>query len=105
MHNKIWNKTAKGCIEVRGKILGIVGYGHIGAQLSVLAESLGMDVRFYDIEDVMALGNSKRVKTLDDLLKVSDFLTLHVPDTPQTRNLITGREINLLKKRKFPFKC
>jgi len=101
MHSKVWNKTAKGCMEVRGKVLGIVGYGHIGAQLSVLAEAIGMDVRFFDIEDVMALGNSKRVKTLDDLLKVADFLTLHVPDTPQTRNLITAREIGLMKRGSY----
>jgi len=101
MHNKIWNKTAKGCVEVRGKILGIVGYGHIGSQLSVLAESLGMDVRFYDVEDVMALGNSKAVGSLHDLLKIADFLTLHVPDTPHTRNLISENELSLMKKRQF----
>jgi len=98
MHNKVWNKTAKGCVEIRGKILGIVGYGHIGAQLSVLAEAVGMEVRFFDVEDVMALGNSKRVKSLDDLLKVADYLTLHVPDSAQTRNMITEREISLMKK-------
>eukprot|EP01123_Difflugia_compressa_P014768 TRINITY_DN7997_c0_g1_i1.p1 TRINITY_DN7997_c0_g1~~TRINITY_DN7997_c0_g1_i1.p1 ORF type:complete len:423 (-),score=64.42 TRINITY_DN7997_c0_g1_i1:93-1361(-) len=101
MHNRIWNKTAKGCTEVRGKILGIVGYGHIGSQLSVLAEALGMDVKFYDVEDVMSLGNCKRVKTLDELLKISDFITLHVPETSQTKNLITDREISLMKKGSF----
>jgi D-3-phosphoglycerate dehydrogenase len=100
-HNKIWNKTAKGCVEIRGKILGIVGYGHIGSQLSVLAEAMGLDVRFYDVEDVMALGNSKRASSLQDLLKVSDFVTLHVPDTPQTRNLITEKEISIMKKGSF----
>jgi D-3-phosphoglycerate dehydrogenase len=101
MHNRIWNKTAKGCMEVRGKILGIVGYGHIGSQLSVLAEALGMDVRFFDIDEVMAIGNSKRLKSLEEILTVADFLTLHVPDTPQTRNLITDKEITLMKKGSF----
>jgi D-3-phosphoglycerate dehydrogenase len=101
MHNRIWNKTAKGCMEVRGKILGIVGYGHIGSQLSVLAEALGMDVRFFDIDEVMAIGNSKRLKSLEEILTIADFLTLHVPDTPQTRNLITDKEISLMKKGSF----
>jgi len=101
MHGKIWNKTAKGCFEVRGKLLGIIGYGHIGSQLSVLAEALGMIVRFYDIEDVLAIGNSKKLKSLEEILKTSDFVTLHVPDTPQTRNLITEREIRLMKKGCF----
>jgi len=101
MHNRIWNKTAKGCMEVRGKILGIVGYGHIGSQLSVLAEALGMDVRFFDVEEVMSIGNSKKLKSLEEILTVSDFVTLHVPDTPQTRNLITDKEISLMKKGSF----
>uniref|UniRef100_A0A6B2L5Q4 2-oxoglutarate reductase n=2 Tax=Arcella intermedia TaxID=1963864 RepID=A0A6B2L5Q4_9EUKA len=101
VHKGIWNKTAKGCIEIRGKVLGIVGYGHIGSQLSVLAESVGMEVKFYDIEDVMALGNSKRIRKLDELLAIADFVTLHVPDTPQTKNMITEREIGLMKRGSF----
>lgn len=101
MHNKKWNKTSKNCFEVRGKVLGIIGYGHIGSQLSVLAEAMGLDVRYYDIETVMPLGNSTCMKTLDSLLECSDFVTLHVPDTPQTRNMITEREISLMKKGSY----
>jgi len=101
MHNKIWNKTAKNCFEVRGKVLGIVGYGHIGAQLSVLAEALGMIVRYHDVEEVLALGNSKKVISLEEILSSADFVTLHVPDTPKTRNMITEKEIALMKKGSF----
>eukprot|EP01125_Pyxidicula_operculata_P014796 TRINITY_DN4972_c0_g1_i1.p1 TRINITY_DN4972_c0_g1~~TRINITY_DN4972_c0_g1_i1.p1 ORF type:complete len:423 (+),score=71.90 TRINITY_DN4972_c0_g1_i1:85-1353(+) len=101
MHSGIWNKTAKGCIEVRGKTLGIIGYGHIGSQLSVLAESMGMIVIYHDIVTVMPLGNSRSAKNLDDLLEKSDFVTLHVPDTPQTKNMITSVEIGKMKKGSF----
>jgi D-3-phosphoglycerate dehydrogenase len=78
MHAGVWDKAAEGSHEVRGRVLGIVGYGNIGAQLSVLAESLGMTVHFYDTADKLALGNARRCATLDDLLAVADVVTLHV---------------------------
>src|ERR1035438_2434186 len=87
-HRGGWMKTAAGSQEVRGKTLGIVGYGHIGTQIGVLAESLGMKVVFYDIETKPALGNAHAIPTLNALLETSDVVTLHVPETPQTLNLI-----------------
>lgn len=78
LHAGVWNKTADGAHEVRGRTLGIVGYGNIGSQLSVLAESLGMRVVFYDISEKLALGNAQRMNSLEDLLEVSDAVTLHV---------------------------
>lgn len=92
-HAGIWRKTAAGSREVRGKVLGIVGYGHIGSQLSVLAESLGMRVRFYDILDKLALGNAEPCRSLDDLLAGADVVSLHVPDTPATRGMLGAPEI------------
>ena len=83
-HRGEWMKTATGSHEVRGKTLGIVGYGHIGTQVGVLAESLGMQVVFYDIETKLALGNARQVQSLDALLEVADVVTLHVPETPST---------------------
>lgn len=94
-------KSAAGCHEIRGKTLGIIGYGHIGSQLSILAESMGLRVRYHDIALVMPLGNSKKADTLDQLLSTSDFISLHVPLTPQTENMITAREIGLMKKGSF----
>jgi len=90
-HRGAWVKTAAGSYEVRGKTLGIVGYGHIGTQVGVLAESLGMQVIYYDIETKLALGNARAVHTLDALLEASDVVTLHVPETPQTHHLM-GRD-------------
>ncbi len=78
MHNGVWDKAAEGSHEVRGRRLGIVGYGNIGTQLSVLAENLGMSVQFFDTADKLALGNARRCATLDELLEVSDVVTLHV---------------------------
>src|SRR3979409_1338439 len=78
MHAGIWDKAAEGSHEVRGRTLGIVGYGNIGTQLSVLAENLGMRVVFYDTADHLALGNAQRCITLDELLEVADIVTLHV---------------------------
>lgn len=101
MHNKKWNKSSSHCHEVRGKTLGIVGYGHIGSQLSVLAESLGMRVIFYDVVSQMPLGNSKSTPDLESLLRKSDFVTLHVPQTPETKNLITSKEIYQMKKGSY----
>lgn len=97
MHAGVWNKTAAGSREVRGKTLGIVGYGNIGKQLSVLAEAIGMKVYFYDLQDTLGLGNAERVVSLDDLLRISDVISLHVDDNPQNKNLIGDRELSLCK--------
>jgi len=101
MHKGVWDKSAKNCHEIRGKVLGIVGYGHIGTQLSVLAEAMGMRVLFYDIENIMPIGNSRRCDTLDQLLESSDYVTLHVPSTEQTKNLIGESEITKMKKGSY----
>ncbi len=93
-----WNKSAVGCREVRGKTLGIVGYGHIGSQLSVLAESLGLQVIYFDIVKKLPLGNAKRMETLSELLGQSDFISLHVPETTQTINMIGATELAQIKK-------
>ncbi len=97
IHNGQWNKTAQGSREVRGKKLGIVGYGNIGKQLSVLAEALGMDVYYYDVEDKLALGNATKMNSLADLLAVSDVVTLHVDDNSLNRNYIGAKEISQMK--------
>jgi D-3-phosphoglycerate dehydrogenase len=88
VHQGVWRKTAKGCFEVRGKTLGIVGYGHIGSQVGTLAEMLGMQVVYYDIAQKLPLGNARPVSELHELLGLSDFVTLHVPATAQTHKLI-----------------
>lgn len=98
MHQGIWKKSASNSNEVRGKTLGIVGYGHIGSQVSILAEALGMEVLFFDIRDVQALGTARRARSLRELLKVSDVVTLHVPDTPATRGMIGASELRVMKK-------
>jgi len=100
-HRGDWMKSAVGSKEVRGKTLGIVGYGHIGSQLSILAEALGLRVVFYDIIKKLPLGNATPVNHLDDLLKVADFVSLHVPETPQTIDMIGPRELSLMKKGSF----
>lgn len=87
-HKGIWNKEAKGSFEMRGKTLGIIGYGSIGSQLSIMAESLGMKVRFYDTENKLPLGNAVACKTLKELVSTTDIISLHVPETAQTKNLI-----------------
>ena len=97
MHTGTWNKVSAKCWEIRGKTLGIVGYGHIGSQLSVLAEAMGMNVIYYDVNTIMALGNSKQVDTLDELLKRADFVTLHVPATPETKNLLSAPQFAAMK--------
>lgn len=96
-HRGVWEKSAVGSYEARGKTLGIIGYGHIGTQLSILAEHLGMRVQFYDIEDKLVLGNSTQTKTLNQLLKTSDVVSLHVPETPQTQNMIGEKQIAMMK--------
>lgn len=97
-HRGGWLKSASGSQEVRGKTLGIVGYGHIGTQVGVLAESLGMKVLYYDIETKLALGNARPVPGLDALLEASDVVTLHVPETPQTQNMIGAAQLARMKK-------
>jgi D-3-phosphoglycerate dehydrogenase len=96
-HEGGWQKSAEGSHEVRGKTLGIVGYGHIGSQLSVLAEALGLHVIYYDIVEKLAIGNAQPVHSLDDLLRAADVVSLHVPSSPLTRNMIGAREIGLMK--------
>ncbi len=98
LHNGQWNKTAQGSKEVRGKKLGIVGYGNIGKQLSVLAEALGMDVYYYDVEDKLALGNATKMNSLSDLLAISDVVTLHVDDNALNKNFIGAKEIAQMKE-------
>ncbi|MEL6917364.1 MAG: phosphoglycerate dehydrogenase, partial [Bacteroidota bacterium] len=97
IHSGKWNKTAANSREVRGKNLGIVGYGNIGKQLSVLAEAIGMRVYYYDIEDRLALGNAIKCATLEDLLSVSDVVTLHIDDNKANKNFIGEREINQMR--------
>ncbi|KGQ47441.1 phosphoglycerate dehydrogenase [Gallibacterium anatis] len=98
VHRGVWNKSAAGSNEARGKILGIIGYGHIGSQLSVIAESLGMRVYFYDIENKLPLGNAQQVRTLEELLTMSDVVSLHVPENSSTKNLMSAERIAQLKQ-------
>ena len=98
MHHGVWKKVATGSREVRGKTLGVVGYGHIGSQVSILAEALGMRVVFHDTSAKLPLGNSQPLKSLDSLLEQSDFVTLHVPETPQTRGMISAAQLARMKK-------
>ncbi len=97
VHQGLWRKVATGSHEIRGRTLGIVGYGHIGSQVGVLAEAMGMRVLFYDIASKLPMGNNRSVPRLEDLLPVSDFVTLHVPETPQTKNLIGREELAMMK--------
>ncbi|HZH37000.1 MAG TPA: phosphoglycerate dehydrogenase [Flavisolibacter sp.] len=97
-HKGQWMKDAKGSYELRGKTLGIIGYGNIGSQVSVLAESLGMKVIFYDVETKLPLGNATDARTLKDLLGTADIVTLHVPETEQTKNLINKSNLKYCKK-------
>jgi D-3-phosphoglycerate dehydrogenase len=97
MHAGKWRKVAAGSYEIRGKTLGIVGYGHIGRQVGVLAEAMGMRVLFFDIAARLPMGNNHATKTLDDVLGQSDFVTLHVPETPQTKGMFGAREVAAMK--------
>ena len=98
VHEGKWRKMAVGCWEVRGKTLGIVGYGHIGRQLGVLAEMIGMHVLFYDIMSKLPMGNNVAASTLQEVLEKADFVSLHVPETPQTKNMFGQAEIARMKK-------
>jgi D-3-phosphoglycerate dehydrogenase / 2-oxoglutarate reductase len=97
LHRGEWRKSSGSAREVRGKRLGIVGYGKIGAQLSILAEALGMDVRFYDVEEKLALGNAEPCRTLDELLATSDVVSVHVDGRADNRNLFGAREFAAMK--------
>ena len=90
-------QTANDSFEIRGKTLGIVGYGSIGSQLSILAESLGMRVIFYDAVSKLPLGNASQIPSLEGLLRQADIVTLHVPDLPSTRNLLDEERIQQMK--------
>lgn len=97
-HSGDWMKTADGSREVRGKTLGIIGYGHIGSQLSILAEAMGMKVVFFDVIKKLPLGNARSMRSIEELLEVSDFVSLHVPETLQTKNMISQKEFKAMKK-------
>lgn len=97
-HRGGWSKSAAGSYEVRGKTLGLIGYGHIGTQVGVLAESLGMRVIFHDVETKLALGNAAPAASLGDLLARADIVSLHVPETPATQNMIGAEEFARMKK-------
>src|SRR5690606_20654767 len=98
MHQGIWNKSAAGSFEVRGKTLGIIGYGRIGRQVGVLAEAMGMTVLFYDVEQQLSMGNNRAVTDLKDLLRESDFVSLHVPATDETKGMINAERLAQMKK-------
>ncbi|MGO9391127.1 phosphoglycerate dehydrogenase [Rhodoblastus sp.] len=97
-HQGGWDKSANDSLEVRGKILGIVGYGNIGSQLSMLAESMGMKVIFFDITDKLRHGNTEPCDTLEELLGQADVVSLHVPETPQTKNMMGEAQFKAMKK-------
>ncbi|HAM65485.1 MAG TPA: phosphoglycerate dehydrogenase, partial [Acinetobacter nosocomialis] len=97
-HRGGWDKSAVGSFETRGKTLGIVGYGSIGSQLSVLAESMGMHVIYYDAVTKLPMGNARQVGSLDELLATADVVTLHVPDVPSTRNFFTKEQFAKMKE-------
>jgi D-3-phosphoglycerate dehydrogenase len=105
LHNGKWEKSSSGSFEARGKVLGIIGYGHIGSQVSVLAESMGMQVMYYDIAPKLPLGNARSAKNLDDLLKQSDVVTIHVPGLPSTKDMIDGMRIAEMKKGAVLINC
>ena len=96
-HKGIWKKEATGSREIRGKVLGIVGYGNIGSQVSILAEAMGMKVVYYDILTKLPLGNAVRCHSLSELLQQADLVTLHVPDTPDTKNMINAKTLKHFK--------
>lgn len=101
MHQNKWNKTAKGAQEIRHKKLGIIGYGNIGKQLSVLAEAIGMRVYFYDIDDQLAIGNAVKCNSMEQILRESDVVSLHVDDNRKNNKLIGERELKMMKKGSY----
>lgn len=101
VHRGDWDKSATGSYEVRGKTIGIVGYGHIGSQVSILAEAFGLKVIYYDIIKKLPLGNSLQVSTMDELLEQADFVTFHVPETPETKNMMGAEQIKKMKNGSY----
>lgn len=101
LHQGGWMKSAANSFEVRGKTLGIIGYGHIGTQIGLMAEHMGMRVVFYDIETKLPLGNARQLTTLDELLAESDVVSLHVPETPETKNMFGAPQIAKMKRGSF----
>ena len=97
VHAGSWKKVAVGSHEVRGKTIGIIGYGHIGSQVGVLAEGFGMRVVFFDVSTKLPMGNNRSLPKLEDVLGQADFVTLHVPETPQTKNMIGAAELAAMK--------
>ena len=97
-HRGGWLKSASGSFEARGKTLGVIGYGHIGTQLGILAETLGMRVVFFDIEDKLPLGNALQIHSMQELMSLADVVSLHVPETPQTKEMIGEAELAYMKK-------
>jgi D-3-phosphoglycerate dehydrogenase / 2-oxoglutarate reductase len=97
MHAGVWDKSATNSYEIRGKKLGLIGYGNIGKQLSVVAEALGMEVYFYDLIDGIAMGNAKKCSTIEEVLQVADVVSLHVDGRKENKNIITAREFDLMK--------
>jgi len=105
LHNGKWEKSSSGSFEARGKTLGIVGYGHIGSQVSVLAESMGMQVIYYDVAPKLPLGNARSVKNFSDLLQQSDVVTIHVPGLPSTKNMFDAKRIAEMNKGAILINC
>ncbi len=101
MHKGIWDKSASGSYEIRGKKLGIIGYGNIGAQLSVLAENMGLDVYYYDVIEKLALGNATKVDSLEELLQNCDVISLHVDGRKDNKNILDAQKIKLMKKGSY----
>lgn len=97
-HRGGWDKNAAGCFEARGKTIGIVGYGHIGTQVGIIAESLGLNVIYHDVENKLSLGNAKQVGSLDELLSKADIVTMHVPENPTTKNMIGEEQFAKMKE-------
>ena len=100
-HKGDWQKTAQGSFEIRGKIVGIIGYGHIGTQVGLLSEALGMNVLYYDIESKLPLGNAVPCVSMKELLSKSDFVTLHVPETAETKMMMTKKQFAHMKEESY----
>lgn len=101
LHQGKWEKSADGCVEVKNKTLGIIGYGHIGPQLGLLAESFGMNVIFYDVVPKLALGTAVSLNSMDEVLKEADFVSLHVPELPTTKGLIGKKQLKQMRKGSY----